>query len=159
MTLIFSEGARHPIMAMTLLSKSLSQAGQAITESFRKDDGRALEYFVGIVKQLRKDRPFITDSNERSVAYLLEIFSRSVHNNLFLDTPYSEVLEKERQQLLVTMGEYFTLMGKALEDRNKASLQDCIDFVVNEFLDVVEKLNQNFESTKALKWEKRKEES
>lgn len=142
-------------MAVTLLSKSLSKTGQTIVESITNNDDKALEHFIGLVKQLRRDRPFIGES-ERGLAYLLELFAKSVHNNLFLDTPFSEVLKERRQHLLKAMGECLKNMGKALEDANNKDLQINLNQMVYEFLETVDQLNQDCER---VLWAKRKEDS
>jgi hypothetical protein len=142
-------------MAVTLLSNSLSKTGQALIESIDHNDDKALEYFIGLVKQLHKDRPFIEES-ERGLAYLLELFAKSVHNNLFLDTPYSEMLQDRRQHLLRGMGQYLVNMATAMENANNTDFRTNLNKMVYEFLETVDQLNQDFESGL---WAKRKEDS
>lgn len=133
-------------MSEKLLSTRTSKAGQAILDSFDKEDGKALEHFVELAWQLRKDRPFLAE-DERALGYLLEVFCRSVQQNLFLDTPFSDELEKEREELLHQIGAGLLKISDSTRLGRITNASESFLNIINSFLGSIERLNKSFIET------------
>lgn len=129
----------------SLLEKWFNETGNAIQKSIASKENRALTHIVELERKLRRDRAFFNEDFERSAAYLTEIFLRSLHGNLFLDTPFSEELQEEKDQLVSYLGEAMIKMSEKIKSGDQVGFFASLGNVVNHYLDIVEAANLRFQ--------------
>lgn len=131
-------------MKESLLCRWFADAAGAIRQSSDSGSRRDFSAIVDLSRRLRKDRVFLEEGQDRYLAFVAERFLRSVHGNLFMDTPYDDELAAKRATLLTTIGECLAGAGVALSQQNVLAAHQSLQTAVNAYLDLIEEFNLRF---------------
>ncbi|MCL4538148.1 MAG: hypothetical protein M1378_00860 [Bacteroidetes bacterium] len=88
----------------------------------------------------------MTDPSERCIAFLTERYIVAVHGNLFMDTPFSDELQKARAHLLEIIGGSLEVMAQGLIDKDYQKGSESLGEAVSCYLETIENLNASYQS-------------